>query len=169
MNLSLENNWTEIIKMWEQEERSCVRCGSRYKEKDNIGQWKCRVHTSQFNLNAPGEFFEKGRWDCCNRYLRPTCPHWNGCVPADHLGLDQYGIIIPQPYIEVVHRKFIKNNRVAVPIVKIHEGIEMDAQVKPLENSGLKGASAELIYVRRQGDPFYMTKAYPKNKERQVR
>lgn len=56
-------------------ERMCVRCGAFYKERDNIGQWKCLRFHPFFNWTGPRDLTYK----CCGRDVGE-----NGCVQADH-------------------------------------------------------------------------------------
>ena len=72
------------------DEKRCTQCNQRFREFDNIGQMKCRLH--------PGIMID-GRYTCCG--MRPchrTAPgmlniqQLNGCLPVDHMDVELNGI-----------------------------------------------------------------------------
>lgn len=58
--------------------RLCVRCGVIYKERDNIGVWRCKRYHPLFNLATP----RSETYRCCGRSVADDD---NGCVAADHI------------------------------------------------------------------------------------
>jgi len=57
--------------MWKEIPLYC-RNGHYYRQIDNLGQWKCKQHATDFNPRS-------NQWPCCGK------PRHNiGCVPADH-------------------------------------------------------------------------------------
>jgi hypothetical protein len=97
--------------------RVCKRCGSDYKEKDNMGAWRCQYHPGPYNLQWDGENHEAGHWDCCGRSLdKDDMLHYEmgpaafgkarGCTACDHTTLDrdyheQDDLMIPLHYAGV--------------------------------------------------------------------
>lgn len=49
----------------------CMRCGVRFQERSNIGQWRCAAHTQALDTG--------GAYGCC----RGRAPD-RGCTPMDH-------------------------------------------------------------------------------------
>lgn len=86
----------DVVRDWFQRWRCCVRCGARYREADNLGQWRCRQHMrTVYDVNErhplTGRAYEdahgRSLWRCCERPLlgrQDPRASENGCVPADH-------------------------------------------------------------------------------------
>lgn len=76
----------ELVKQWTGR-RQCIRCSVFYKEKDNIGQWRCSQHAGFLNPKYKGY-----TTFCCKTVFRGfgntvSATPW-GCVRADHTILD---------------------------------------------------------------------------------
>ena len=86
--LGINDEWRESIVRWQQEEKLCTRCGTRYKEINNIGRWNCAQHAltamsidkerSASILKYNTKIF--AQWKCCGRRQHEK----TACVPADH-------------------------------------------------------------------------------------
>jgi hypothetical protein len=65
------------------EPRLCVLCGTNYKECENVGRLKCRIHTGVITHNLEANAF---LYTCC---LRPY--DYVGCSKSDHMEEDVLG------------------------------------------------------------------------------
>lgn len=106
--------WQQTLDIWTGETRMCSRCMCVFKEKDNIGQWKCCYH--------PGKILQGRKlmslWDCCDGVVHTgSYKHANGCRKADHspMTVDTY-TDIPQSSHQTVLAEIIDNNLIRSPL-----------------------------------------------------
>lgn len=85
MYFMLDKEWKDVVKRWQTLLLECARCGTLYKEIDNIGTWKCHQHSLGWNYQGKGTFREKSQWDCCGEKMKHNLPgDPRGCVRGDH-------------------------------------------------------------------------------------
>lgn len=63
------------------EERKCFYCGALYREVDNIGRLRCRIHPGIVQYDARSGY---SYYSCCKRRDYPLSGGVGGCVKSDH-------------------------------------------------------------------------------------
>ena len=107
----------EFIQQWTLP-RHCIRCGVKYTEKENIGQFLCSQHAYIFNPND-----KYNKMLCCGKFFRGykagiSAASW-GCIKADHT---QQHI----PYNET-HKIYVSKSMMShmiLPKIESADGVE---------------------------------------------
>jgi hypothetical protein len=105
-----DDRWRGIIYNWQNKIHRCTNCRKEYLEIENIGQWKCMQHTSQWNtLENPGKYRAENRWDCCGKTIyRYRGPPNFGCIRCDHTDspgpyTQTHNVPIPPSIIKIIN------------------------------------------------------------------
>jgi len=128
MAIALPRDWRKILEQWHKSERVCIRCGTKYKLSNNLGNWNCFQHITIGERPSPSE-----RWPCCGMYVSETkrittC----GCIPCDHSAEDK--ILDPADTAELVPKNIARELNVSDKAIVIPQEVIINGRKVSIED-----------------------------------